>query len=345
MTPFFLTRLSGKLLKSVWFAASIGLLLSLPVLATAGSGSSSPSGLAAKSLLLDAARAGDKICAVGQRGHVLLSHDKGLTWRQVIVPTRATLTGVCFIDPETGWAVGHDAVILKTSDGGESWEKIYQAPDRDQPLLDVWFKTRDFGFALGAYGLCLNTRDGGRTWKEIMVSPDEWHLNRITETAGGILYIAAEAGQVYRSHDRGASWQALPSPYQGSFFGILPLEGDSVLVFGLRGHVFRVADQGQSWQKVPTATLATLTDGLRFKGGRTILVGLAGTVLKGNASLTGFTSVPGLKRDGLWSVLASGQGGMICFGDMGVKRLRLDNPGAFMAQTGIHITKRSGDPK
>ena len=59
---------------------------------------------------------------------------------------------------------------------------------------------------------------------------------------GNRLYVAAEGGQLYRSDDRGASWRVLPSPYEGSFFGLVPIRGEGLLAFGLRGHLFRSAD-------------------------------------------------------------------------------------------------------
>ncbi len=55
--------------------------------------------LAAKSLLLDVVRSGARYVAVGARGDVLLSDD-GRDWRQVEVPTRATLTAVSAIDAQ-----------------------------------------------------------------------------------------------------------------------------------------------------------------------------------------------------------------------------------------------------
>ena len=44
---------------------------------------------ALRSTLLDVASAGQRLVAVGERGHVLLSDDQGKTWRQArTVPTR-----------------------------------------------------------------------------------------------------------------------------------------------------------------------------------------------------------------------------------------------------------------
>jgi photosystem II stability/assembly factor-like uncharacterized protein len=62
-----------------------------------------PSPRAWKSLLLDAERAGARVVAVGERGHVVLSDDGGRSWRQArSVPVRVTLTGVCFVGASEG---------------------------------------------------------------------------------------------------------------------------------------------------------------------------------------------------------------------------------------------------
>ncbi len=92
------------------------------------------SSLATKSLLLDVARAGERLVAVGEWGHIVLSDDGGETWRQAeSVPVRVTLTAVSFPDAKRGWAVGHDAVVIHTQDAGENWQLQYQDPDAARP--------------------------------------------------------------------------------------------------------------------------------------------------------------------------------------------------------------------
>ena len=322
---------AGKALKRIPLrmpAAIVFLLVLFTVLATnAGTGNemSVQAPLAARSLLLDAVSIGDRIWSVGERGHVLYSEDKGQSWHQVLVPTRATLTGVTFHDDLTGWAVGHDGVILRTRDGGKQWEKVRDAPDENRPLLDVWFQDASRGFAIGAYGLCLRTEDGGTNWREMRISEDEWHLHRMVRSEEGRLYIAAESGQVYRSDDDGETWITLPSPYDGSFFGLIPLEKDALLVFGLRGHVFRSEDAGETWAQIPTSTLATLADGLRLSDGRILLVGLAGTVLVSQERNMAFEPIPGPGRLGIWAVIETDSPGLICFGERGATPLSFGN--------------------
>ena len=55
--------------------------------------------LATESMFLDISRIGDTLVAVGERGHVVTSHD-GVEWTQAeIVPTRSTLTTVYSCGP------------------------------------------------------------------------------------------------------------------------------------------------------------------------------------------------------------------------------------------------------
>ena len=70
---------------------------------------------------LDIAYADSRIVAVGDRGKILYSDDQGDHWKQAVTPSEVLLTSVCFADARHGWAVGHDAVVLGSDDGGETW--------------------------------------------------------------------------------------------------------------------------------------------------------------------------------------------------------------------------------
>ena len=81
------------------------------------------SALAVRSPLLATARAGDRLVAVGQRGHILYSDDSGKNWLQASVPVSADLNAVSFPTPQQGWAVGSDGVVLHSSDAGQTWTR------------------------------------------------------------------------------------------------------------------------------------------------------------------------------------------------------------------------------
>ncbi len=279
--------------------------------------------LASRALALDAAAVEGKLVAVGERGHILISTDNGSTWHQVQVPTRAMLTGVDFFDENLGWAVGHDSAILRTTDGGTTWELVNWAPEEEAPFFDVWFSDAENGAAIGAYGAYYATADGGTTWDFVSVEDTDWHLHNIARADDGRLYIAGEAGYIYRSDDSGETWRELPSDYGGSYFGVLPLEGDSVLIFGLRGHLFRSDDAGESWDEIETGTVSMLTDSLRLEDGTIIITGLGGAVLVSTDGGNTFGLHQQANRLGISSIVDAGGGSLLMTGEFGVKMTTL----------------------
>ena len=236
--------------------------------------------LVEQSVLLDI-DADKFVVIVGERGHVLLSED-GKSFHQKLVPTQSTLTATTVVG-ENIWAVGHDAVILHSSDKGETWEIQNYQPDLQRPFLDVLFFDEKQGIATGAYGLFYRTLDGGKTWtaerhaslldpmdqeylEEIRKEDEDFyqqelesilpHLNRVT-LDGDTLYMAGEAGLLAKSTNMGESWERYYVDYTGSFFDIKPLDESTVLAVGLRGNIFVNRNQGE-WEYVQTCSTSTL---------------------------------------------------------------------------------------
>ena len=302
--------------------------------------------LAVRSLLLDLAWAGKRIFAVGERGHILHSADAGKSWTQVPVPTSSNLTAVYFADEKNGWAVGHAETIVRTQDGGESWQLVHFEPENAQPLLDVCFTDASRGVAVGAYGMIYTTADGGAVWSQVPFTPAplpgaarvepapddmeaevdlgfEFHLNAIARGPPGRLYLGAEAGRLFRSDDDGAHWRELPSPYDGSFHGILPLEGDALLAFGLRGNLYRSEDGGTKWTAIPTGTTVLLNSGARIDERTVVIAGMAGVLLISRDGGRSFELTQQADRKAISAVLPSGDGELIVAGESGVRRLSL----------------------
>jgi photosystem II stability/assembly factor-like uncharacterized protein len=242
------------------------------------------SALAPRTLLTGVAAAGGRLVAVGPRGHVVRSDDGGARWRQVPVPVSTDLTAVRFVSPERGWAVGHDGVVLATTDGGRSWAKRLDGralgPLPVPSFLDVWFDDERTGFAVGAFNLIVRTDDGGlrwRTWDDRTDNPKGLHLHAIARVAGDV-WIAGEQGLLLRLDREGGRFRAVPTPYGGSFFGVTGTDR-TVVVFGLRGNAFRSLDRGATWEKVETGTAESITGAATTGDGRIVLVTQGGEVL------------------------------------------------------------------
>ena len=277
--------------------------------------------LAPQSLLLDAVTAGDRIIAVGDRGHVLLSDDGGSSWTQIRVPTRSMLTAVTSPDGKHVWAVGHDEVILHSPDGGRTWALQRFAPEETFPLLDVWFGDPEHGLAVGAYGLLLETRDGGLTWNDRRFDEEERHGNAIVQAVDDTLYIAGEFGFVFRSRDTGETWTALETPYHGSFFNALALPDGALLVFGLRGNLYQSTDGGDTWVSIPTETVSSLLGGSCFPDGTVRIVGLGGVVLTSHDGGSSFHTLTLPDRQALATVIPAGPTNTpLLLGEYGVRK-------------------------
>jgi photosystem II stability/assembly factor-like uncharacterized protein len=263
---------------------------------------------AASGLINGLALAGQRVVGVGQRGHVVYSDDQGRSWQQATVPVSADLVAVSFPSERQGWAVGHDGVILHSSDAGATWTRQldgrdlgalllahyraqgdadwiaeaerFAAQGAENPFLDVWFADDRNGFVIGAFNLILRTTDGGATWTPWLDrsdNPQALHLYSI-RPGGGALFIAGEQGLVLRLDAAAGRFVKLETPYKGSFFGLVGTPG-AVLAFGLRGNAFRSTDQGASWQRIDTGVAEGLTAGMTLGKDGVLLASQAGRLL------------------------------------------------------------------
>lgn len=166
-----------------------------------------PAKLTAKALNVPfsgVATSGMNAIAVGVRGTIALSRDAGASWKQANVPVGSDLTTVRYAKGNIAWAIGHDAVVLRSDDGGQTWNRVldgrslldlmtrhYSAmvaagnaeAERlvveveraaaqsatpgvlPYPFLDIWIGDDGEGFLAGAFGLLLHTADGGKSWE------------------------------------------------------------------------------------------------------------------------------------------------------------------------------------
>lgn len=271
-------------------------------------------------LLLDGALSDTKIIVVGERAAILGSTDNARTWQRARVPAdiSATLTAVTFDSTgHQGWAAGHDALIVTSTDAGASWQKSWQGDDLEESFLDILALPEERVIAVGAYGLFLRSTDAGKTWTRRKLADDDAHYNRLSRGPTGTLYIAGERGTLLRSTNQGEDWTRLVTPYVGSFFGVLPLDQRTVLAYGLRGHVFRSSDDGATWTPVTTPEPALLATGVKLKGNFLLLAGQARTLLISRDYARSFTPIPApatamaeLLELPNGNILAIGEGGL-----------------------------------
>lgn len=261
--------------------------------------------------MLAVARAGDRLVAAGLRGLILLSDDHGQSWRQAQVPVQSDLTAIHFPTSDKGWAVGHEGVILNTTDAGETWhkqlegrqaasvlapfyqERLARGDDSIQPYLEqllfntetgailphlgVHFEDEQTGYVVGAFGMARKTENGGETWMPWLHRMDNDHFLNLNDirAVGSDVYVAGEQGTVFRLDRESDRFVAVHTEYRGSFFGVTGND-HQVIVFGLRGHAFATRDRGATWTPLETGVEDSFTAGAISGDGQSLLLVSAG---------------------------------------------------------------------
>jgi photosystem II stability/assembly factor-like uncharacterized protein len=223
---------------------------------------SRPTLLAPENLLNDADRAGERIVAAGERGHIIFSDDGGQTWVQGEVPVSVTLTAVDFGTEQHGWAVGHSGVVLHTSDGATTWdlqltgidaaklaietrkdeiaameERIEEAPEEE---------VGDLEWALDDLIFSLENMEADLEIGPVNPLLDVWFEN---ESHG---FVVGAYGMILRTTDGGETWQdwgpQIDNPRSFHLNSIAQVTGGALVIAGEAGQIFVSVDNGDTWE-------------------------------------------------------------------------------------------------
>ena len=196
------------------------------------------------------------------------------------------LQDVYFMDDQNGLVVGNDGLMLKTSDGGKTWEKIevnMQPPGAGQrpgggggppggfgrgglaPLYNIYFVDENVGYITGGRATILKTEDAGKTWARKMAMSDTpgrdgrpgrlranlMGIQMISETTG---FIAGSENTILKTTDGGETWvgsseRARVGETRNNLENIWFVSPTTGWVIGSFGTLLHTADGGENWEK------------------------------------------------------------------------------------------------
>ncbi len=178
-------------------------------------------------------------------GIVFKTVDGGVNWTHVNVPSNQVqiLTKIYFTDHLNGFAIGNDnysislnyltlceaplpggsecakTSLLKTKDGGNTWNKV--TLPSDSSIFSLTFSDSQHGYICGEYGLLMYTTDGGSSWaKQNLIFTNRTttdsvvtkknHLTDIIFTTADTGYIVSASNYmvstIFKTTDGGVSW-------------------------------------------------------------------------------------------------------------------------------------------
>ncbi|MEM7573821.1 MAG: hypothetical protein AAF433_13015 [Bacteroidota bacterium] len=160
---------------------------------------------------------GDHVFGVGwfaEPAHFIKSTDRGDSWSFTDMSEFANGLVEChFRSEELGFVAGigaTGAIILRTQDGGESWEEVFNSGDGMEFIWKIDFvnDTLAYGSVESFAGSCsiVKTVDGGASWTEYLVDSTYRDLQGIGFLDEFTGWVAPRNQPLYVTNDGGLNW-------------------------------------------------------------------------------------------------------------------------------------------
>lgn len=267
--------------------------------------------------------------AVGSGGTFLITTNGGASWKQIGKITNDTLRDVYFFDERRGWLLCERdrfssgslplSYLLKTRDGGSSWEQ-FDLDSTNNRLLRLVFSRNGSGFAIGEGGAIWELLEDGETWKRREM-PTRYLLlsgqfiadsHRVIVGAGGTVlvsksggdwalpdtgpktkerinsvffldekngWVVGAGGHIFATFDSGRTWNSQASGVSNSLFDVYFSDTQHGIAVGDGGRIIETSDGGSTW--VPTVTgVKGVFERLAFSGRTGVAVGHGGLIFR-----------------------------------------------------------------
>jgi photosystem II stability/assembly factor-like uncharacterized protein len=216
----------------------------------------------------------DFIIAGTRPAECFRSRDNGITWTRLNMGNRIEapfintnrVTSLKFdpLHPQTIWATIEIDGLWRSSDAGETWEKIgLDLPDEDLHNIEfATFANERWILVATEVGL-FRSRDEGMSFHKIEIPGLPFHYFRcLTKRAddSGVMFLSigdrpsGDDSMMLRTRDHGETWEPVPLPgrQNTTIWHIYSNPADPMLVFAISifGEVYRSGDGGEHWHKL-----------------------------------------------------------------------------------------------
>ena len=253
---------------------------------------------------------------VGSKGALLTSTDGGNSWKLEKTFTRDTLLDVHFIDNENGWLLcerdvyssGKNAIsyLLRTSDGGKTWESVELDSGRDR-LVRLAFAKDGFGYAFGEGGGIWQMLDDRSSWKRVQL-PVKFLMRGgfFVDSFNGVL--VGGSGTTLFTSDAGAEWNlgSGDKPVQSKLNDVYFVDARRGWAVGAGGTILSTINGGKVWRVHTTPLTDDLFSVCFTNSGLGIAVGDRGRILESSAPNSDWIRVVSGVRARLEDVAAAG---------------------------------------
>ncbi len=203
--------------------------------------------------------------SLGKIGGVFRSTDRGVSWDTLLRGISASDIQIHPYDTRVMYVVStynyiSEQGIFKTLDGGTTWAKadsglpyIEAAPsflnvDPENP------ETLYTGVSTFGAGIIYKSMNGGEYWYKLDfdtsstldISISAMAIDHVTPST---VYFSTSQDEIYKTYDRGLTFQKFPFPGSGVFDMIINARSPESLYVGAWTGFYKSADSGKTWQQ------------------------------------------------------------------------------------------------
>lgn len=217
---------------------------------------------------------------------IMRTTDGGLTWHDQDCGTSAGLTGVSFIDANTGIAVGMRGTILRTTDGGDHWN-LQREVNWDAFLKGGrppdWYVAVSMADAnsitiVGYFGKILHSSNGGVDWVTQSDGPFDEVFQGVCFTDCNNGTVVGQAGTILHTTNGGADWRKIKNPVWGPLNKVSFYDANNGLIVGREGTILRTMDGGATWTVEKSGTKSDLQNVFTFAPNKAVALGWDGVI-------------------------------------------------------------------
>ncbi len=185
--------------------------------------------------------------------HFAVTSNGGNNWTERVSPNY-DLYEMSFLNMNTGYVLGWNNLIYRTSNAGYNWQQLTErngggtASDR---LYDHCFIDQNTGFVVGWNGLIKKTTDQGETW--VTIPSLSINNNASVEFINASTGFLGSYTAIYKSTNGGNNWFShIPLNY--STARSIRFFNQSTGLYGLSsGAIYRTTDGGNAWTRVDSS--------------------------------------------------------------------------------------------
>lgn len=151
-----------------------------------------------------------------------------------------------FTDAMNGWIVGGNGSLLRTTDGGQTWQSQANIL-RTTPFLglSIVFLDGQTGVISMNNGLLLRTTDAGFSWE--LLPRTALSLQKLRKAPDGSLWGVGSLGSIARSTNAGTRWERFSTGITTVVYDIAFPDAQTVVAVCGGGRILRSTDGGQQW--------------------------------------------------------------------------------------------------